>query len=111
MQAKGPTPGHQCNPTQTPRASDGIRFRLGMICATPGALAFMSEHAISGAVLLARHQMGDWGDLCPEDRAANDRAVVEGGRILSAYDLAAGKLWIITEYDRSATTVLLPEEY
>ena len=62
--------------------------------------------------LLARHAGGDWGELCPEDRRANDRAVRLDERILSAYRLADGrKLWAITEWDRSSTTLLLPEEY
>lgn len=69
----------------------------------------MLQAAVDG---LARHAAGDWGDLCGEDRAANDRAVAVGARILSAYHTPEGvKLWIITEADRSATTILLPEEY
>lgn len=59
---------------------------------------------------LKRHQSGDWGDLCPEDKALNDDAVRNGGRILSCYDLNV-RIWIINEYNRRQTTVLLPEEY
>jgi len=56
--------------------------------------------------------LGDWGDLCDEDKKVNDRAVAEGSRILSAYQAVnSTKFWIITEADRSATTVLLPEDY
>lgn len=61
---------------------------------------------------LRRHARGDWGDLDDEDRAANEAALKHGARLLSAYHTKAGtKFWIITEADRSATTVLLPEEY
>ena len=61
---------------------------------------------------LRRHARGDWGDLDDEDRKANDRALQEGSRLFSAYKTKAGvKFWIITEADRSATTVLLPDEY
>ena len=59
-----------------------------------------------------RHMAGDWGDVDEEDKAANDQALTDGSRLLSAYRTAAAKkLWIITEADRSATTILLPEEY
>jgi hypothetical protein len=62
--------------------------------------------------LLARHASGDWGDLGADDKRLNDRAVRDCGRLLSAYKLDGGvKVWIITEADRSATTVLLPDEY
>ena len=60
--------------------------------------------------LLARHRAGDWGDLGAADTRANDEALAEGGRLLSAYQ-TAGKVWVITEWDRSATTVLLPADY
>jgi hypothetical protein len=60
---------------------------------------------------LARHATGDWGDLCAFDRRQNEIALREGLRVLSSYDVPAGRLWIITEADRSITTILLPEEY
>jgi len=61
---------------------------------------------------MSRHHRGDWGDLDEEDKAANDQALIDGGRLFSAYHSATGiKVWIITEADRSATTVLLPSEY
>jgi hypothetical protein len=83
---------------------------LGQSVATPNALAHLTQADISAA--LARHAVGDWGDLCAEDKQVNDQAVVEGSRILSAYQAANGtKFWIITEADRSVTTVLLPEDY
>lgn len=88
------------------------RFRLGRLLSTPGALAALVAAHQSGRAFLKRHHAGDWGDLDPEDKKSNDRAVEEGERILSAYRLQTGqKLWIITEADRSATTLLLPNEY
>lgn len=85
---------------------------MGLLVATPGAL-----HAarVAGGWLqdyLARHAQGDWGDVCSEDAQANETALREGGRLLSAYKLPDGeRIWILTEADRSATTVLLPAEY
>lgn len=88
------------------------RFNPGRIVATPGALALCEEYGIDLSAHLLRHIAGDWGDLCGSDKRANERALRDGSRILSAYDLPeGGKLWIITEWDRSATTVLLPDEY
>ena len=85
-------------------------FELGAIMVTPGALEALTPEVASW--MLARHRRGDWGDLCPEDLAMNDAAAVRGGRILSAYlTPTMTRLWIITEADRSATTILLPEEY
>jgi hypothetical protein len=87
-------------------------FALGRLVATPGALAALEENGQGCTEYLERHVGGDWGDLCPEDKQANDEAVADDLRILSAYRLNDGqKLWVITECDRSATTVLLPEEY
>lgn len=85
---------------------------LGRIVATPGALEAMGEAGISPASLLARHAAGDWGDLCPEDKAENELSLREGFRILSSYKLKSGsRIWIITEHDRSSTCFLLPSEY
>ena len=61
--------------------------------------------------MLNRHSRGDWGDLHPEDIAANDQALVDGSRLLSAYTIADTKVWVITEWDRSVTPVLFPSEY
>jgi hypothetical protein len=89
-----------------------MKFEPGQVCATPGALREMERAGISPALLLERHLSGDWGDLCPEDKAENGWALRRGLRILSAYTLSTGaRIWIITEADRSATTSLLPEEY
>lgn len=60
---------------------------------------------------LARYQHCDWGDTCEEDAQLNNDAVKDGDRILAAYNTSKGKVWIITEWDRSATTILYPEEY
>ncbi len=87
-------------------------FPLGQIAATPGALDMMSARHIDHLALLVRHVSGDWGDLDVEDRASNDRAISQRTRILSSYDFGPGvRIWIITEGDRSVTTILLPEEY
>jgi hypothetical protein len=88
-----------------------ISFSLGRILATPGALALAEAHAVDLLPLLLRHRAGDWGDVCADDACANREALNTGARILSAYETAAGRLWIITEADRHCTTVLLPSEY
>ena len=86
------------------------KFALGQIVATPNALSTISNPEIQSA--LSRHLAGDWGNICAEDQAANERALVDGSRLLSAYRTKLGvKFWIITEWDRSATTILLPEDY
>jgi hypothetical protein len=86
-------------------------FELGQIVSTPGALALMNENEINGVKLLSRHCSGDWGDLSNFDKKENELSLKEGFRILSAYEITGGKIWIITEADRSATTFLLPSEY
>lgn len=87
-------------------------FRPGKIVATPGALDALSAAHESGDRYLHRHLCGDWGELGQHDWSANDQGVREGGRLLSAYRLPTGTtLWVITEWNRSATTLLLPEEY
>ena len=87
-------------------------FPLGRVVATPAALKALEGAGDDSFPLLAQHVVGCWGELDDEDWQANDRAVKDGTRILSAYRTSSGvKLWIITEADRSATTLLLPEEY
>lgn len=87
-------------------------FDLGQTVATPGAIEALQQARISAASLLCRHQCGDWGDLDPEDLAENKLALNQGFRIFSSYQLTDTiKIWVITEADRSVTTVLLPEEY
>lgn len=86
------------------------KFPLGRLVATPNAISSLSQDDTLNA--LNRHRVGDWGDVCEEDRQANERALIEGARLLSVYHGVSGvKFWIITEADRSATTVLLPEDY
>lgn len=85
-------------------------FEVGVVVATPGALAVLAPE--EPLVLLRRHASGDWGEVDAHDRRANDKALKEGIRLLSAYTLPGGrKVWIITEADRSSTCILLPEEY
>lgn len=88
-------------------------FDTGRVVATPGAGAAMKEAGISPLTLLARHISGDWGELDPEDVKANEISLTPvGGRIFSAYDLPSKeRIWVITEWDRSSTTFLLPQEY
>jgi hypothetical protein len=86
-------------------------FVMGKLGCTPAALAKLEEAGQKPMEFLARHAAGDWGEVDAEDRRANDAAIAEGTRLLSAYRLDTGvKIWIITEADRSATTILLPEE-
>ena len=89
------------------------KFSLGQTVATPGAIAAMVEADQIPVEFLLRHKFGDWGDdLPPEDVQENERALQEGSRLFSAYHTRLGeKLWVITEWDRSATTILKPDEY
>ncbi|MBX9584953.1 MAG: hypothetical protein K2X87_32005 [Gemmataceae bacterium] len=92
------------------------KFEMGKPLATPGALEALAAASQTTGELLARHLSADWGDLDPEDVAANDDALIDGSRIFSAYTLRTGvKIWVITEAAddgrRAATTLILPEEY
>lgn len=88
------------------------RFKPGQLLATPGAMQALESNQTEPIELLGRHLVGDWGDVCEEDAQANADALAAGGRLLSVYRLPDGqKVWIITEADRSATTLLLPSEY
>lgn len=92
--------------------SGPLLFPLGGLLATPGALTAMERAGADPVQLLARHATGDWGELDADDQNANDRAIETGNRILSSYSLSTGEtIWIITEADRSASTMLLPREY
>lgn len=87
-----------------------VRFPLGRLCATPGIMEIVSMEDLM--YFLARHASGDWGDLSEQDQEANEDALKWDNRILSAYNTEDGtKIWVITEADRSVTTVLLPDEY
>lgn len=90
-------------------------FATGKIVMTRGLHTAMEDQSIDYTPFLLRHLCGDWGEVCEEDWAANNEAVTSEGRLLSAYTLPenpeAEKLWIITEWDRSVTTLLLPSKY
>jgi hypothetical protein len=99
-------------PSETGLAASAGRalFQMGRLFITPAAMEAVAEYEIIAA--LRRHLRGDWGNVCPEDREENDRSLRKGFRLLSVYQTAKGTtFWIITEADRSATTVLLPSDY
>ncbi len=86
------------------------KFLLGRLVATSKAASQLSPEDV--AVAIRRHASGDWGEVCEDDRASNEEALVEGLRLMSVYMSSNGlTFWIITEWDRSITTVLLPEDY
>ena len=93
------------------------KFNLGRILATPGALEVLEESGQTPQFFLEKHQYGDWGEVCDEDKQLNDQSLVDGSRILSAYRTLKGeRLWIITEATddqghRSSSTILRPSEY
>jgi hypothetical protein len=88
------------------------KFPLGRTVATPGALAAVAAAGQTPSEFLDRHVAGDWGEVPAEDALENQRSLACGFRILSAYRTLRGeRLWVITEADRSVTTILLPEEY
>lgn len=89
------------------------KFSIGAVVITPGAESLLLHDPNFLILCIARHVTGDWGDLGDEDKRSNDAAInpEEPARILSAYHLGKHKFWIITEWDRSVTTILLPEEY
>ena len=87
-------------------------FALGQTLITPGAQEAIREAGQLPLEFLLKHQAGDWGEVCEEDKRENELSLKEGFRLLSAYYTKAGvKIWLITEWDRSATTILLPSEY
>ena len=90
----------------------GAKFQLGQLLITPGAMEALKLNGASPAEFIKRHASGDWGELDAEDARENEFSLEHGLRLLSSYRLPDGqKLWIITEADRSCTTLLLPEEY
>ncbi len=86
-------------------------FPLGRVVATPAALTLMMENPEDAIGLLDRHQSGDWGEVCAEDARENERSLKYGFRILSVYRVGGERLYVLTEADRSATTILKPSEY
>jgi hypothetical protein len=101
---------HNSNTNQT---ANGTRFALGQTFITPGAEEALQIAGQTAIEFLRRHMSCDWGDeLSEDDVRENELSLREGFRLLSAYQTGKGqKLWIITEADRSATTILLPSEY
>ncbi|QOQ80593.1 MULTISPECIES: hypothetical protein [Comamonas] len=100
------------SPAAHDKAAGTPLFALGQLLATPGALELLQTHKLTALPFVLRHVSGDWGDICAEDRQANADALQYGYRLMSVYELSkAERLWIITEADRSSTTLLLPEEY
>jgi len=92
--------------------SNHPRFRIGLLVMTPAAQAKLELAEISPTVLLGRHLRGDWGELDIDDIARNELALLSHRRLLSSYAIpGGGRVWIITEADRSVTTILLPEDY
>ncbi len=88
-----------------------MRLEPGRVVATPGALEVLALAGVEPHELLRRHLSGDWGELDAHDRRENARSLKHGFRVLSSYPVGGQKVWIITEADRSSTTLLLPEEY
>ncbi len=95
------------------RPNIGARFALGQIFITPGAQEALELSGETAIQFLRRHVSGDWGEVSEEDAQENEFSLREGLRLLSAYRISQGQrtVWIITEADRSATTILLPSEY
>ena len=88
---------------------------IGQVVATRGVAEWVEEKPVERRIgagrALQRHQSGDWGKVCQEDKATNDEALSEGNRLLSCYEIDGRDVWVITEWDRSVTTILFPEEY
>src|SRR4051794_32838459 len=99
------------------KAFSSLCLNLGMVVLSPGAIRVLVGNNELPTAYLQRHESGDWGDIGDEDKSANDAAVGQGdpdrqGRVLSAYRTRNGtRIWILSEADRSSTTILLPEEY
>lgn len=108
------------NSSASRQSRQGLRagplFSLGQVVATPGALELLERFEVGFLTFIRRHQNGDFGSICAEDRAANFEAIHNGARLLSSYPVGDARLWIITEAAdnrgcRPSTCLLLPEEY
>ena len=98
--------------SHTDRPNIGARFALGQTFITPGAQEALDMSGETAIQFLRRHMSADWGEVSEDDARENELSLMEGFRLLSSYRTAKGeKIWIITEADRSATTILLPSEY
>lgn len=98
-------------PIANPAPQSAPMFPMGQIVATPAVADYFAAHGVSPLEYLGRHVRGDWGDVPPEDAAANQASIERGTRILSSYKVASETVWVITEADRSSTTLLFPSEY
>jgi hypothetical protein len=97
---------------QSEEGLSGIKFSPGSVVATPSVLAAFADAGDDPIAYLIRHIAGDWGEVNPEDWRANEESLLLGERLLSAYRMSNGtRFWVITEWDHSATTFLLPQEY
>ena len=102
---------HQHHPNQPDEKLPPL-FSLGEVVITPGANEFLQTREMAPLDLVFRHVTGDFGDMDPEDLEANRQAIDQGSRVFSSYLLGeTDKVWVITEWDRSVTTILLPSEY
>ena len=105
------------SPARTiPNQAAARQFPLGQTFATPAVQTHLAHHGVSALALLSRHARGDWGLIDAQDRAANERALLDGSRLLSAYDMAGERVWVITEAEshpghRASTCILFPREY
>ena len=91
-----------------------MEFQIGNTYMTRGINEAAAEDSVFAQEVwqsLQRYMLGDWGDMCEADKQSNDEAVETGERILAAYETSRGKIWIITEADRSGTVILFPDEY
>lgn len=107
---------HAQSSEQTLRSINEIRrkpplFSLGQIVATPAVLTHLEKYGVNAAEYLERHVRGDWGEIPSEDAVENKVAVLHGFRVISSYTIANEKVWVVTEADRSVTTLLFPSEY
>lgn len=90
-------------------AVEKAKFPLGQVVITATAAGILDTPAVTEG--LRRHAKGDWGDICPEDATLNDLALKDGSRVMSVYGNGERRFWVITEADRSSTTVLMPSDY
>ncbi|PRB81545.1 DUF6094 domain-containing protein [Pseudomonas sp. MYb185] len=110
--SESPTPATEREPEPDPVPS--LLFETGRLVMTRAVSDLVERGVLDPSLYLRRHIAGDWGELCDEDRQTNQQALRHGDRLLSSYDLSIDeepRLWIITETDRSVTTLLLPSDY
>ena len=100
-------------PNMLPSSKDlpPIQFSTGQVVATPGALRLLAQHGISPHQLVSRHVRCDYGSVPAEDAAANNDALIHGGRVLSSFPVGGGHVWVITEWDHALTSLILPTDY